>query len=68
MNLILNNRPEIIEGFDQLSVQQLLEEKNFSYKMLIVRVNDITIKKDDYMHTLIHDGDRVAVIHLMTGG
>ncbi len=68
MQITLNNRPDFIEGFDQLSIQQLLEVKNFSYKMLLVRVNDTTIKKEDYDTTLISSGDKVAVIHLMTGG
>lgn len=68
MQITLNNRPETLEGHEKLSVQQLLEVKNFSYKMLLVKVNDTTIKKDDYATTYISDGDKVAVIHLMTGG
>ncbi len=68
MQITLNNRPDFIEGFDQLSIQQLLEVKNFSYKMLLVRVNDITIKREDYDTRHIKNGDKVAVIHLMTGG
>lgn len=68
MNIILNNRPETINGHQSITVKQLLEIKNFSYKMLMVRVNDTTLHKDDYPTTIIRDGDKVAVIHLMTGG
>ncbi len=68
MKIQLNNRPETIEGADKLTVSQLLELKNFTYKMLLIKVNDKTIKKDDYETTEIKDGDNVAVIHLMTGG
>jgi thiamine biosynthesis protein ThiS len=68
MNIILNNRPETIEGFQTATVQQLLEYKNFSYKMLVVRVNNATIKREEYDSQIIKDGDKVAVIHLMTGG
>ncbi len=68
MNITLNNRPETIEGIDELSIQELLELKNFSYKMLMVQINGSTVKKDDYDTTSIKEGDKVAVIHLMTGG
>ena len=68
MEIILNNRPESIVGYEKITVKQLLELKNFTYKMLMVRVNDTTIKRDDYENTSIREGDKVAVIHLMTGG
>jgi sulfur carrier protein len=68
MEIILNNRPESINGHEEITVEQLLELKNFTYKMLMVRVNDTTIKRDDYAKTFIGEGDKVAVIHLMTGG
>lgn len=64
----MNNRPESIVGYEKITVKQLLELKNFTYKMLMVRVNDTTIKRDDYENTSIREGDKVAVIHLMTGG
>jgi sulfur carrier protein len=68
MKITLNNRPETIDGFENVTVQQLLDYKNFSYKMLVVRVNNSTIKREDYDSQIIKDGDKVAVIHLMTGG
>lgn len=68
MEIILNNRPESINGHEEITVKQLLELKNYTYKMLMVRVNDTTIKRDDYAYTFIREGDKVAVIHLMTGG
>ncbi len=68
MNIQLNNRDESFPEYKQLTIQQLLEVKNFSYKMLLVRVNDITVKREYYDTTLIKEGDKVAVIHLMAGG
>lgn len=68
MTITLNNRNETLPEYNQLTIQQLLEVKNFSYKMLLVRVNDATVKREDYDTTVIRDGDKVAVIHLMTGG
>jgi sulfur carrier protein len=68
MNITLNNRPDSIDGYQTATVQQLLDYKNFSYKMLMVRINGNTIKRENYDSQIIKDGDNVAVIHLMTGG
>jgi thiamine biosynthesis protein ThiS len=68
MQITLNNRPEKFDGFEKITIQQLLEIKNYSYKMLLVRVNEHTIKREDYDSEVITEGDKVAVIHLMTGG
>lgn len=67
MKIKLNNRQEeIIEN--QLTVQRLLEVKNFTFKMLIIRVNGNIVKKDQYNDTIIHEGDDVMVLHLISGG
>jgi sulfur carrier protein len=69
MNIILNNNPEVIEKNQEiLTVSELMKIKSFSYKMLIVKVNDALILKENYSTTAIKDGDNVMIIHLMTGG
>jgi sulfur carrier protein len=69
MNIILNHNPEVIEiSQEALTVSELLKIKSYSYKMLIVKVNDILIVKENYSTTTIKDGDNVMIIHLMTGG
>ena len=67
MKIKLNNRQEEIAE-NQLTVQRLLEVKNFTFKMLIIRVNGNIVKKDQYNETIIHDGDDVMVLHLISGG
>ncbi len=68
MEITLNNKPETIPGKDAISVTALLKHKNFTFKFLVVRVNDKTVKPDDYPATMIRDGDNVQVIHLISGG
>ncbi len=68
MNITLNNKPESIPGKESLTVNELLEYKNFTFKFLVVRVNDKAIKPGDYENTAINDGDDVKVIHLISGG
>lgn len=69
MNLIINHNPEVLETSQQvITVAELLKIKSFTYKMLIVKVNDTLVLKDDYSTAHVKEGDNVMVIHLMTGG
>jgi sulfur carrier protein len=67
MKIILNNRPEEFPD-NQLTVQELLNLKNFTFKMLIIRINGNIVKKDQYKKTFIHNDDDVMVLHLISGG
>ena len=67
MNITLNNRPESFEQSD-LTINQLLELKKFTFKMLVIKVNGELVKKDEYDSFLIKDGDDVNVLHLISGG
>ncbi len=68
MNITLNNKAESIPGKESLTVSELLEYKNFTFKFLVVRVNGKAIVPGDYEKTTISDGDDVKVIHLISGG
>jgi sulfur carrier protein len=67
MNILLNNNPETIEG-EQLTVNQLLELKKYTFKMILVKINNRVIKQQEYASALIREGDDVLVLHLMSGG
>jgi len=67
MKIILNNNEETFDR-DKMTISELLELSNFSYKLLIVKVNGKLIKKDAYKDTIVKDGDDVTVLHLVTGG
>lgn len=67
MKILLNNRPEEFVQ-SSFTVTELLEIKNFTFKMLVIKINDNIIKKDQYPTTHIHDGDKVMVLHLISGG
>ena len=67
MEIVLNNRKEIIDK-DSLTVQELLEYKNFTFRMLVIKINGKLIKKDEYSKAVIKEGDNVVVMHLVSGG
>ena len=67
MEITLNNRPESIDQ-DQISISELLILKNFTFKMLVIKVNGQLVKKDSYDNFIINSGDHVTVLHLVSGG
>ncbi len=68
MQITLNNRPEEIASKERISVQELLDHKNFTFKFLVVRINGKTVMPSEYGTAMIGDGDNVQVIHLISGG
>ncbi len=67
MKIILNNKEEAFEG-DQLTINELLQAKNFTFKMLVIKVNNQIVKKTEYDSVLVKNGDDVMVLHLISGG
>lgn len=67
MKIILNNRNEEFAN-EAISVSEMLSLKKFTYKMRIIKVNGILISKEKYDSTIIHNGDDVEMIYLMSGG
>ena len=51
-----------------MTVRSLLDEKVFTFRHIIVRVNDDYVPEEDYENFAIQDEDDVVVLHLMAGG
>ncbi len=68
MKITLNNRNEEFSGKEQMTVRELLDIKNFTFKFLVVKINGNVVKPEDYEEAVIIDGDKVNVIHLISGG
>ncbi|MFA6270869.1 MAG: sulfur carrier protein ThiS [Candidatus Paceibacterota bacterium] len=67
MDITLNNRPESFD-FDKLTISEILKLKNYSFKMMVVRINGRLIKKTEYNLSDVEDGDDVQILHLISGG
>lgn len=67
MEITLNNRKEIIDR-DALTIQELIGYKNFTFKLLVTKLNDKLVKKDERATSVIHEGDNVVVLHMISGG
>lgn len=67
MTIKLNNRDEHFEA-DQMSVADIIREKNFTFKLLVTKVNGKLIRKDERPETMVRDGDEVSILHMISGG
>ena len=67
MDIILNNREEHFDT-DSLTISKLLKLKKFTFKMIIVKINNKLIKKENYETAVINNNDDIKVLHMISGG
>ncbi len=67
MRILLNNREEFFKT-ENITVNEMLDLKKFSFRMRIIKVNGKFIPKEKYETTVIQNGDNVQMIYLMSGG
>lgn len=67
MEIILNSNKEKFDA-DSLTINELLKVKNYTFKMLVIKVNEKLVKRDSYDSVFVKNGDEVNVIHLISGG
>jgi len=67
MKIILNNREETFDA-EAITVTQMLDLKKFTFRMRIVKINGNLIPREKYDSSVIHDGDNIQMIYLMSGG
>lgn len=67
MNIILNNRPETIDGMS-ITISELIIYKNYTFRLLVTKLNGKLVKRDERDKVVVNDGDTVEVLHLISGG
>jgi thiamine biosynthesis protein ThiS len=66
MGIKVNTKP--VEWVDGETVTQLLKRMNYTFPLVVVKLNNLVIAKSDFTTTLIPDNSVVEVIHLISGG
>jgi sulfur carrier protein len=51
-----------------MTVQNVLESLNFSFRMIVVKVDGQVVLRPDFASTPVPDGAEVQAIHLISGG
>ena len=67
MKIILNNTEEQFTA-QEMTIAELLTAKNFTFRMLVIKINGQLVKKGEYETAKLKDGDNVMVLHLISGG
>ena len=67
MKILLNNRSENFKA-ETLSISEIIQQKNFTFKLLVTKINGKLIKKEDRGTAFVKDGDNVLILHLISGG
>jgi len=67
MEITLNNNKETFQE-EKLTVADIIRIRNFTFKLLVTKVNGQLVKKEDRDKVFVNDGDDVMVLHLISGG
>jgi len=51
-----------------MTVKNILDAKNYTFKMLVTKIDGTLVKRSDYETTTVPDNADVRVIHLISGG
>jgi sulfur carrier protein len=69
MKIVLNNKEEILQTTKtSLTIAELLLLKNYSFRSLVIKINGDLVKREERETASFKEGDRVEVIHLISGG
>ena len=53
---------------ENMNINVILKRMNYTFRMLVVKVDDKLIRKNEYESTIVSPGADVKVIHLISGG
>ncbi len=58
----------LLEWHEGMTVRDILTAKNYTFRMLVTKINGELVKRSDYDTATVPDGADVKVIHLISGG
>ena len=67
MKLIINHKEEEFST-DFLTLEKLLEEKDLTFKRLLIRINGNLVAEDQKAQATLKDGDVLDIVRAISGG
>jgi len=64
--IILNN--DQYQCQENATIQKIIDENNFVYKLLVVKLNGEVIEEYLWQQTTVSEGDDLQILHLFGGG
>lgn len=59
---------ESMDWSEGMTIQDILDRRNYTFRMLSVWVNDAPVDKERFKTTVVKDSSVVQVIHMISGG
>jgi thiamine biosynthesis protein ThiS len=53
---------------ENMTVRRILEVMNYTFRMLVIKVNDDLVKRQEYDTFIVPENADVKVIHMVAGG
>ena len=53
---------------EQVSLQGLIDQLGFAVQRVAAELNGIVVRRDHWAETLLHEDDRVEIVHFVGGG
>ncbi|MEF8879400.1 MAG: sulfur carrier protein ThiS [Candidatus Thermoplasmatota archaeon] len=66
MSITVNNKK--LEWKEDETVKQLLKRMDYSFPLVIVKINGEIIPRKKFSETIIPDNSKVDVLHMTSGG
>ena len=57
-----------VEWMKNETVGQLLKRMGYVFPLVVVKINDKIIPKNDFSNVVVPDKSKIAVIHMISGG
>jgi sulfur carrier protein len=67
MKKIIVNGNEI-DWEENLTITGVLKKMNYTFRMLVIKIDGNLVRKAEYDTMMVPDGANVEVIHLISGG
>ncbi len=59
---------ETMSWQEGMTIRDILTARNYTFRMLVTKVDGVLVKRSDYETTTVQDESDVKVIHLISGG
>ncbi len=59
---------EVLEGYEGISVAELLKQRNYKTLYVAVELNDAILPKSQYESTVLKENDSLEVVSFVGGG
>ena len=66
IKILLNGETREVTG--EVSLDQLLDIFSLPKQRVAIELNSEVIRRSEWMETLVHDSDRIEVVHFVGGG